>query len=149
MNHHLLLILHLFAAAIWVGGHTYLTLRLLPTVLKQKDSGTLLAFEKRYEPLGMSALLVLVITGITMATQYGINISELLSFKGPIGKVVSLKLWLLFGTIAFALSAQLWVIPSLARSSEKLSLMAVHVIGVTLLGILMMILGTFIRYGGL
>src|SRR5699024_4959709 len=90
MSHHLLLILHIFAATIWVGGHTYLIFRVFPKVLRHKDTEGLLAFEKSYEPLGMSALVILVITGAWMATQYGISLNDIFSFSGPIERLVSL-----------------------------------------------------------
>jgi len=149
MSHHLLLILHIFAATIWVGGHTYLIFRVFPKVLRHKDTEGLLAFEKSYEPLGMSALVILVITGAWMATQYGISLNDIFSFSGPIERVVSLKLLLLLCTIGVAISAQTRVIPTLRSSPAQLPSMAVHATAVTGLAIAMMALGTFIRYGGL
>lgn len=149
MSHHLLLILHLFAATIWVGGHTYLVIRVFPSVLKHKDTEALLAFEKSYEPLGMSALAILVITGIWMATQYNIALSDIFSFSSPIERVISLKLLLLLATIGFAISAQTRVIPTLSSSPAKLPSMAAHAAAVTVLAITMMVLGTFVRYGGI
>jgi len=149
MSHHVLLVLHIFAATIWVGGHTYLVLRLFPKILREKDTALLLAFERNYEPLGMSALAVLIITGVWMSAQYGVAVGDLFTFTHPIERVVSLKVLLLLTTIAFAVSAQTRVIPTLTKSPAKLSSMAVHATAVTLLAITMMVLGTFIRYGGL
>lgn len=149
MSHHLSLILHLFSATIWVGGHTYLVLRVFPQVLKHQDNERLLAFEKSYEPLGMSALIVLIITGIWMSAQYGIALRDIFSFSNPIESVVSLKLLLLLGTIGFAISAQTRIIPSLKSSPAKLTAMAFHAAAVTLFAIAMMVLGSFVRYGGI
>lgn len=149
MSHHLLLILHLLAATIWVGGHIYLMLRIFPKVLKQKDTELLLAFEQSYEPIGIGALIVLVITGVGMAHQYGVGLSDLFSFSSSIEQVISLKTLLLLGTIGFAISAQTRVIPTLKHSPAKLSEMALHATSVTLLAIAMLVLGTFIRYGGM
>jgi|GEM_PF-5746128 len=36
-THHLILILHLIAATIWVGGHLVLAIGYLPKALKRKD----------------------------------------------------------------------------------------------------------------
>ncbi|CAM4046740.1 Copper resistance protein CopD [Flavobacterium antarcticum] len=36
-THHLLLILHLLAAAVWVGGHLVLSVSFLPEALQKKD----------------------------------------------------------------------------------------------------------------
>lgn len=150
MSHHLLLILHLICATIWIGGHLYLSICLLPKILRRKDVALLLSYEKSFEPLGMSALLLLVITGIWMALQYGVSISQWFSFSPPIERVVSVKLILLFITILFALSAQIRVLPKLRNNNiRKLPEMAFHIIAVTIIGIVMLILGTFVRYGGI
>jgi len=36
MYHHILLILHLLAATIWVGGHLFLSIRFLPEAFRKK-----------------------------------------------------------------------------------------------------------------
>lgn len=149
MNHHLLLIIHLICATIWIGGHLYMVVCQLPGILKRKDTQTLIDFEKRYEPLGMSSLILLVITGFWMAFQFGIGWKDLFSFSTPIERVVSTKLILLLVTVAFALSAQFRLFPTFKTSPKKLPEMAVHAICVTLIGITMLILGSFIRYGGI
>lgn len=148
MNHHLLLIIHLICATIWIGGHLYMVTCMLPGILKRKDTAALLNFEKKYEPLGMGSLILLVITGFWMAFQFQIGWKDLFSFSGSIERVVSIKLILLITTVLFALSAQIRVLPTLKKSPKKLPEMAVHAISVTLIGITMLILGSFIRYGG-
>lgn len=147
MSHHLLLIFHLLGATIWVGGHLVLALRILPEVLRKKDPEILLNFERKYEKIGMPALLIMVITGIWMAYQMGIDWKQWFHFSNAIETVVSLKLSLLFLTILFALSANIFVLPKL--SPQKLPLMAFHIISVTVIGVLMLILGSFVRYGGI
>ena len=148
MSHHLFLIFHLLGAAIWVGGHLVLTIGILPEVLKKKDPEILLNFERKFEKIGIPALLVMVITGVWMAYQFGIGVlSAWFRFSNPIETVVSLKLILLFITLIFALSANFFVLPKL--SAKSLPLMAFHIISVTLIGVLMLILGSFVRYGGI
>lgn len=149
MNHHLLLILHLLAATIWIGGHLYIAIRVLPKALKAKDCTELLAMEKSYEPLGMSALAILIITGIWMTLQFGISLDQWFSFSNPIEQVTSTKLLLLFSTFLLAMSAQARVIPKLKSNPKKLTEMAVHIFAVTLIGIGMLVLGSFVRYGGI
>lgn len=149
MHHHLLLIIHLLAATVWVGGHLYIAIRILPKTLKSKDCSILLAAEKSYEPLGLTSLLLLVITGVWMTLQFGISWRQWFSFSSPIERVTSTKLLLLFSTLLLAISAQTRVIPKLQTHSHKLIEMAVHIIGVTLIGVAMLVLGSFVRYGGL
>lgn len=149
MNHHLLLIIHLLSATVWVGGHLLICLGYLPQAMKEKNPQIILNYEKKYEPIGMTSLVLLVITGILMAYQYGVSIEYWFQFSTPIEKVVSSKLVLLLLTVAFALSAQFRVLPKLNKGAvEKLPEMAFHIISVTTIGVLMLIFGSFIRFGG-
>ena len=148
MNHHFLLIIHLLSATVWVGGHLLLVFGHLPQALKEKDPSIILNYEKKYEPVGMTALVLLVVTGILMAYKYGVSIEYWFQFATPVEKVVSTKLLLLFLTAAFALSAQFRVIPKLKNNSDKLTEMAFHILSVTTIGVLMLIFGSYIRFGG-
>ena len=149
-THHLILILHLIAATIWVGGHLVLAIGYLPKALKRKDFSYIGNFEKTYEPIGMPSLAVLVITGILMAYDYNSGLSSWFSFATPIERVVSLKLICLLTSICFAISAQTRVLPKLRKGQlNKLSEMAVHIICVTLIGVVMVILGSLVRIGGI
>ena len=147
MSHHLLLIIHLLGASVWVGGHLILSISILPEVLKKKDIGMLLNFEKKYEKIGIPALLLMVISGVWMSYKFGIGFSNWFHFSNPIETVISLKLILLLTTVAFAISANFFVIPKL--SAKTLPIMAFHILSVTTIGILMLLLGSFVRYGGL
>ena len=148
MNHHFLLIIHLLSASVWVGGHLLLVFVHLPQALKEKDPSIILNYEKKYEPVGMTALVLLVVTGILMAYKYGVSFEYWFQFASPIEKVVSTKLLLLFLTVAFALSAQFRVIPKLKNNPNKLPEMAFHILSVTIIGVLMLIFGSYIRLGG-
>ena len=148
-THHILLVLHLIAATIWVGGHLVLAIGYLPKALKHKDFSYIGNFEKTYEPIGMPSLAVLIITGILMAYDYNAGFSSWFSFATPIERVVSLKLTFLFTTVCFAISAQTRVLPKLRKGQlNKLPEMAMHIICVTLIGVLMVILGSLVRIGG-
>lgn len=148
MSHHVLLIVHLLSASIWVGGHLLLVFGHLPQALKEKNQNIILNYEKKYEPVGMTALALLVITGILMAYKYGVSIEYWFHFATPIEKIVSTKLLLLLLTVLFALSAQFRVLPKLKNSPDKLPEMTFHIVSVTIIGVLMLIFGSFIRFGG-
>ena len=149
-THHILLVLHLIAATIWVGGHLVLAIGYLPKALKHKDFSYIGNFEKTYEPIGMPSLAVLVITGILMAYDYNAGFSSWFSFASPIERVGSLKLAFFLTSICFAISAQTRVLPKLRKGQiNKLPEMAVHIICVTLIGVVMVILGSLVRIGGL
>jgi len=147
MKHHLLLIIHLLAASVWVGGHLLLSLRYLPKAMKYKDPSIIRKFEEGYEILGLPALLVLVASGIWMACDYGITPSQWFHFASPIETVVSTKLSLLLFTLILAIHARLFIIPKL--NTQNLQQMAWHIAMITFVAVTMLVLGTFVRFGGL
>lgn len=147
MLHHIILILHLIAATIWVGGHLFLSIRYLPEALKKKDASVLINFKNKFEPMGLPSLVVLLVTGILMAYHYDVTPSKWFSFSGSIEKIVSLKLLLLLATVTLAVNAQLFVFPKL--KSEKLLPVAIQIITITLIGVTMLVLGSLVRIGGL
>ena len=142
-----LLILHLLGAAIWVGGHLILSIRYLPQALKEQDPNIIRAFEQKYEPLGLPALLLQVITGVLLAYHYGVPIQHWFSFSSPIEVSISLKLLLLLATILLAIHARLFIIPTLNKKS--LPKMAMHIVLITLIAVAMLIVGSTIRMGGI
>ncbi len=144
--HHLLLIIHLLAATIWVGGHCILCFRYMPIALRKKDPEMITAFEKRYEIIGLPSLLLLVISGVMMAYQYGVTATKWFSFSNGIEKIISIKLLLLFSTFLLAIHARIFILPDL--SVHRLTILAVHITLVTFIGIAMLLLGTFVRFGG-
>ena len=59
----LLVILHALAATVWTGGHLVLDLGVLPRALRAGEAAPIRAFEEIFEPLGLTALALQVITG--------------------------------------------------------------------------------------
>ncbi len=145
--HHFLLIAHLLAAAIWVGGHLVLFVGIVPAAMANSDKNLILDFEVRYGRIGIPALVILVASGVAMAIDYGVMPRSWFTFSTPLEKIVSLKLLLLLATVSFAISAQLWVISGVVRGSVPLKVLVWHITGVTLLGVSMLVLGTFVRFG--
>lgn len=144
--HHLLLVIHLFAATIWIGGHVVLCIGFLPKALKHKDPRIITNFEKSYEKIGLPALLLLVISGILISYRYNVKVTDWFSFENAVEKVISTKLILLFCTLGLAIHARLFIIPKL--SVKSLPMMGAHIILITAIGITMMVFGTFVRFGG-
>ena len=145
--YHILLIIHILAVTIWVGGHLILAFRFLPKALKEKNPDIIQDFEKQYEPIGIPALLVIVITGVLLAYQYNVTIGTWFSFSNSIEKVVSIKLILLIATLIMAIHARFFIIPKLNK--ENLNQLAWHIIILTITACAMLVLGTFVRMGGL
>ena len=148
-KHHILLVIHLICATIWVGGHIILLLGFLPKALKHKNFDFISRFEKTYEPIGMPSLVLLIITGILMAYNLNAPVSDWFSFKNGIETVVSLKILGIFISVCFAISAQTRVLPKLAKGNlKKLPEMGIHILFVTLISVIMLILGSTKRNGG-
>lgn len=145
--HHFYLIIHLICASIWVGGHLILAIGYLPKALKKKEFSYIQNFEKIYEPIGMPCLILLIITGVLMAYDFNIGISDWFSFENAMEKIISLKIIGVIVTICFAISAQVRVLPQLAKGKiEKLPEMGLHIIGVTFISVILLILGSYIHY---
>lgn len=148
--HHIYLIIHLLSATIWVGGHLVLAIGFLPKALAKKDFDYIKRFEKIYEPIGMPSLLLLIVTGVLMGYDFGVSVPLWFSFSNPLETIVSLKIIGIILTILFAISAQVRVLPKLEKGNiDKLPEMAFHIISVTLIGVGLLILGSFVRLGGI
>lgn len=139
-----ILIVHVLAASIWTGGHLFLSIGLLPKVLKNKDYNSLLNFERIYERVGMPALIIQVLTGVYLSYKLLPNYSEWLSFQNHISSHISIKLILLALTILLAIIANTVIIPNI-KKGNNLTIMAVFAYLVTLLSIFFVIVGLSFR----
>lgn len=140
-----IVLLHTLAATVWTGGHLFLALGWLPKVLKDKDTEQLLIFERRYEKIGMPALLIQVITGLYLAHQLQPDFFAWFNLASPLSRNISLKLFLLLLTITLALIANFRIIPRL-HLGQNLNIMAVLIYTVTLLSVLFVITGLNFRF---
>lgn len=143
----LLLFLHLIGAAVWTGGHLVLALGVLPLALRRRDPALIEAFESRYEPVGLVALGVQIITGLALTHRYFPGFAGLLDLDNPLAVAALAKLVLLLLTAGFALDARLRIIPKLGR--DNLGALAWHIVPVTLLSIAFVYVGLRFRFGGL
>lgn len=142
------LFLHLIGASIWVGGHLYLLIRLMPTFVRKQDVAGFLTFEKSYEPLGMTALAVQIITGLYMLNA----ITPVATWLTPMGALTALIhakfTWLLL-TIITALHARFRVVARLEQGNftdSTLKVMAVHVGLICLWSLCFVATGMAFRY---
>lgn len=140
----LALVLHLLGASIWVGGHLILLFTVLPSALVLRDPLILLNFEKRYERIGVPALLLQVITGIWMAHRYVPGILPAFDFGDRLQSLIAWKLILLLMMVLIGAHARFRIIPRLTQ--ERLPFMALHVLAVTILSVVLLILGASVRW---
>lgn len=140
-----ILVLHVLGATVWTGGHLILAIGFLPAALRANDPAVLQSFERRYERIGIPALVVQVLTGFWLAHRY-VPATQWLSFDGFPADHVGAKIVLLLATVAFAVHARLRVLPRLG--SHNLRFLAFHVVSVTVIGVLLVVVGLGIRTGG-
>ncbi|WP_411868908.1 CopD family protein [Vulcanococcus limneticus] len=142
-----LVIVHALAATVWTGGHLVLDLGVLPRARRAQSAAQIRAFEEVFEPLGLTALGIQVLTGLWMGWIYLPGFEGLFSPENPIGMLVGVKLLLLTGTAALAVHARLRLIPQL--TDDTLSGLAWHIRAITALAIAFVVVGALIRLGGL
>jgi putative copper export protein len=147
MIHHLVLIVHLVCATIWVGGHLILSLRILPIAWKKKEIGEIVEFRRKYERIGMPALILLFLTGVIMAYHYNATVTTWFSFASAVEKVVSSKLILLGLTFSLAWSADRFLFPKL--TDKDLPKITLFIVTVTTIAVAMLVLGSLVRIGGI
>lgn len=138
-----LISVHLISATIWTGGHLILAIAVLPKILKYKDIKALTTFEENFERIGIPSLLIQVISGLILAYNYLPDFSAWFSFADHISTHIGIKLILLATTIVLALHARFKLIPNL--SEKNLNFLALHIILVTLVGVLFVVTGLSFR----
>jgi putative copper export protein len=141
----LALSLHLLAACVWTGGHLVLALSALPRALRRRDVGVITQYEELFERVGLPALLVQVGTGLWLAHYRVEDVALWFDFGLPHARPIGYKLILLAATVALALHARLRLIPGL--DAARLPLLALHIVAVTVLGILFVLVGMNLRLG--
>jgi putative copper export protein len=140
------LTLHILGACVWAGGHLVLAITVLPSALARRDPRILRAFETPFERIGIPALIVQVLTGIWLASQF-VPASRWLAFGSDLEVRIGTKLLLLGLTMALALHARLRLIPRL--DSSNLGVLAAHILIVTALAVALVIVGVDFRTGAL
>jgi len=145
VTYRLLVVLHLLGASVWVGGHLVLSLSVLPRALRARDPAIISEFESGFERIGISALLVQVVTGLWLAYHWAPDIAGWFFPSTPAARLVLIKLALLAATVALAVHARLRVVPRL--NAAMLRILAYHIVAVTLLGVALLVVGVAIRTG--
>ncbi|TFG66458.1 MAG: hypothetical protein E4H28_01880 [Gemmatimonadales bacterium] len=143
----LLIFLHVLGATVWVGGHLVLSLTILPRALRERDPAIIRVFEDGYERIGIPSLVIQVLTGLFLAYHWAPDVTSWFRPATLQASLIAAKLGLLAVTVALAVHARVWIIPSL--DADRLRPLAAHIIAVTTIGVLMVALGVAIRTGGL
>lgn len=138
MEYKLLLVLHTLGACVWVGGHLILAITILPKALKLRDPAIISTFESMFERIGIPSLIIQVLSGLRIAMIF-LPVSEWFDFSNSISRLISIKIILLLMTVALAIHARFFIIPKL--NAERLTMLGWHIIGVTIIAVLMLLTG--------
>jgi len=141
-----LVIVHALAATVWTGGYLLLDLGVLPVALREGSAERVRSFEASFEPLGLSALAIQVLSGLALGWIYLPGFQGLFNPASPIGMLVGVKLLLLAGTAILAIHARLRLIPQL--TDDNLGALAWPIRAITALAIAFVVVGALIRLGG-
>lgn len=133
-----LITLHIIGAAALAGGHLIFALGILPRAMRAKDSEMLLSFSKAFTPVGHTALLIQIVTGLWLAMPYFAN-------RTPATMLVEIKTVLLVLILGITIHAKVRVA---RRLPESMGVYAGHVIANALLATALLVLGSALRFGG-
>lgn len=145
-THVWLVMLHVLGATIWTGGHLVLATSVLPRALASRDVAELQRFEGGFERIGIPALVVQIVTGVWLASDF-VPVGQWLDVGSSMSRAVLIKLGLLTLTALLAMDARLRIIPKLTPA--RLGSLAFHIIPVTVVSVLFVVMGVLFRAGGL
>jgi putative copper export protein len=146
MIYKLLVILHLLGSAVWIGGNLILVRAVLPRALRDRDPRPILDYERLFAPLGLTALIIQVATGLLLARHWVPSLSTYFNEPTLQARCILLKLALL--TLSLILGALTHrMLPTLAP--DTLKKFAAIAWANAILGILLLTAGAAIRLHGL
>lgn len=133
-----LITLHVIGAAALAGGHLIFALGVLPRAMKARDPEMLLSFSKAFTPVGHTALLVQIVTGLWLAMPYFAN-------RTPATMLIEIKILLLLVVLGITIHAKVRVAKKLP---ESMGAFAGHVVANAILATALLVLGSALRFGG-
>lgn len=146
MSHHALLVLHLLAAAVWIGGYALLALAYVPEAIRSRDPRALLDAHGRLQRIGLPALVAIIISGLWLAWNWLPDSTLWFDASMPIAQVILAKLGLLLLTLLLLAYLHLRVLTTLvpARIPRLGLVMAL----IALMALTAAAIGPSFRYGG-
>ncbi len=106
--YHVVVFLHLTAAAVWVGGLLFLALVAIPVARQlppAERAHLVTALGRRFLPVAWTALGVLVVTGVASAALRGVTWEAVVTGRlwgGTFGRLLTVKAMLVAATLALS-----------------------------------------------
>lgn len=147
MLYKLLLMAHIFGAALWIGGRAVLLSVVIPRARLTADIEGMRDFEKRLGAVGLGALVVQLATGLWLTSHWLGGLGALLPPRSPIAHMALTKIALLVALVGLAGYAHHRLLPRL--TPERIPAFALHAWITLTLSIALLVLGVGVRTGGL
>lgn len=145
MEHHILVILHILGASIWIGGFLLYALKIIPAAKKENNAGIIKDFEKRYHVLAMIALTIQLLTGFRLGMIYTGGMGASFSLDTTASVLYVAKLALIFLSMFLIIFLRKAVLPKV--TDENMSKLSSLVWVMTIIALVMLYLGTSFRFG--
>lgn len=146
MPHHALMVLHLLAAAVWLGGHAVLVLGYVPEAIRSRDPRALLDNYQRLNRIGLPALLIVAVTGLWLASNWLPEVGLWFDASLPISALILTKLALLILTLLLLGYLRLRVLSAL--TPDRIIRLGVVLALLALFATMAAAIGPSFRYGG-
>jgi putative copper export protein len=146
MSHHALLVLHALSAAIWVGGYLLLLLGYVPEALRTRDPRALLDCHERLQRTALPALLVLILTGLWLASDWLPETVLWFDSSLPIAAVIEAKLGLVALLLVLLIYLRMRVLTTL--TPDRIRRLALVLALIALVVVTSSAIGPSFRYGG-
>lgn len=120
----IVVLVHLLSAIAWVGGTLFLVMVMVPLVRSQSgppsESARLLGeVARRFRPISWAAVLLLILTGLYLATEHwGVGISVLFGGQGWFINVLQIKVGLVAVILVLSAIHDFIVGPRLSAAME-------------------------------
>lgn len=136
------------AATVWIGGNIFISVVYIPKALRMKSPTFINSFSN-YEKIGLPALIISLLTGLHMALKR-VPLDQWFLFDNPMEATISLKFLIFLVMGILIIFAKTTIIPRLKNHDTKqLPASALYIITLTLIGLILLTIGTYLRYGGL
>lgn len=142
-----LVVLHLLAACVWLGGHVVLAYLVSPNALDGRNPDTVYRIQSLYDKIGMPSLVLQVLTGFVLAYLHTPDLAAWVAFESPMGRLIALKLVLQLVVLGLALDLRIRLFARVG--SAGLGSLRLHVFVISFVSAALVFLGASFRIGWL
>lgn len=140
----ILIVIHVFSAAVWTGGLLFISLGILPGAWRHHDASRLDAVLKPFNRIGHAAIFLQILTGFRLAMIHA-PVSSWFTGTTPSLKLITIKFILLGFTLVLIILEHLVIRKQ--QESERMKLLGWNTLALTIIAILFVLTGLSFRFG--